>query len=339
MMPSGDELEITVPEGCASGDVICVAQPQASTSSAGERVEVTVPAGVAEGEAFEVALGDATFEVILPPGLKTGDILEVEVPSTEGLPTIAEPPSPPKEPPAAPVPEPEPRCSPATPKKMPVSAAWDQAAAQAESAMAHIAMTAANCAAACSTSAASSASATSCFGGNRFANRFSPSRQQQHYNVGSPNAKSTPKKAETEYLLCRSDQLSEPAPEPGCRFYAGQPIQLLRASGEWSEGLILELPMPGLLETMYRCRLGEGVLEKMVGEDAVRAPTADPGCTYFRGQIVQVVRPNGLLELGTVVRTSMIDRTGGRVEAWYVTKGRTEDQPPAPHAAHGVRFR
>ena len=336
LLPTSEELEITVPDGCSGGDLICVAQPEShdESSAAAERVEVTVPTGISEGEAFEVALGDgAVFEVVLPPGLMAGDTLEVEVPP-QSLSNVAEPPSPPKEPlPAAPAPKDAPSTP---PKRMAVSSAWDQASAQAESAMAHIAMTAANCAVAtsgmCSSSSSAAATSSSRFGGSRFADRFSPSRQQQHFNSSSPSAKSTPKKVEAEYLLCRSDQLSTPSPEPGCRFYVGQPIQMLRASGEWSEGVILELPMPGLLTTMYRCRLGEGVLEKMVAEDEVRVPTVDPGFSYYRGQTVQIVRPSGLLELGTVLRTSMIDRTGsGKVEPWYAVRLHQSEITPGPN--------
>ena len=91
---------------------------------------------------------------------------------------------------------------------------------------------------------------------------------------------------------------------------------MLRTSGEWTEGVVLEL-MHGY-ETMYRCRLGEGRLEKMLGEDEVRVPEPDPGFAFCRGETVQLSRPNGLLELATVIGNSRIDRQGiGRTEPWY----------------------
>ena len=112
----------------------------------------------------------------------------------------------------------------------------------------------------------------------------------------------------------RTDALREPHPEEGCRFYVGQPIQMLRTSGDWTEGVVLEL-MHGY-ETMYRCRLGEGRLEKMC-EDEVRLPQPDDGF-LCRGQTVQLLRPNGLLELATVTGNTQLDREGiGRTEPWY----------------------
>lgn len=83
-----------------------------------------------------------------------------------------------------------------------------------------------------------------------------------------------------------------------------QPVHGVRRAR--AAGTVLELPLPGLLETVYRCRLGAGgggMLEKVVGEDAVRVPQPDGGCLFYRGQTVHVVRPSGLLELGTVARS------------------------------------
>ena len=45
----------------------------------------------------------------------------------------------------------------------------------------------------------------------------------------------------TEVLMCRSIALREPHAEEGCRYYVGQGVQLLRSSGEWDEGTILEI--------------------------------------------------------------------------------------------------
>ena len=373
MLPSGAEVEITVPDGCAAGSVIAVdaSEIEAPAAQQNNRVEVTVPDGVAEGEDFSVQLADDTvISVSLPPGYSPGDTLEVEVPMT-ALPNIAEPPDMPKSPPKSDAPTAEPAAT--APKKVPVTPAFDQQAAAALAQMCS-SICAACSSSASSSSAAAAAAASSPFidprssrcGGSRFNDRFSPSRhgQQQAFVSSSPGAspmKQAPGKssAAPETITFRSDQLSEPEPDEGCRFYPGQPVQLLRASGEWTEGTILELPMPGLLETVYRCasaggrtrtsshcckqpplqaataasratladsrhefdharcagRLGEGLLEKMVGEDGVRWPTPDPGFAYHRGQVVQAVRPNGLQELATVVRTSLLDRTGSGVKA------------------------
>ena len=336
VLPSGAEVDVVVPDGATSGSTFLVSEPQDDDLPVGETVEVTVPAGVAAGESFSVQLADGMlFDIILPPGLHEGDDLVVEVPTESAqLPVLAEPPSPPPEPAAAPAPEP-PASSPApssTPKRMPVAPAWEQ---EATAALASMESTAATIAAATSSASGVCCGSSSCSspGGSRFNDRFSPTRQLQHFNSSSPLASRSKESVSgpAEFIRCRSDQLHEPKPEPGCRFYLGQPVQLLRSSGEWTEGTVLELPMPGLLETVYRCRLGDGLLEKMMSEDEVRVPTPESGFAYHRGQTVQIIRPNGLLELATVVSTKRVDRTGASTphEPWYALRVHPSEVSPA----------
>ena len=343
LLPSGAMLDVIVPDGCESGSTIAV-ETTPENYSAAERVEVTVPDGIAAGDTFSVQLaGGRLFDVTCPDGVRPGETLDVEVPTAAAadaptLPQLAEPPSPPKSPreeESSPTPE-----QPA-PKRIPAQPDWEQAVgayANLAAAAEQTAAALANARGLLSRSAGDGlTSSPTRFGGSRFSDRFSPARTQQHFNSSSPadrfkERKAAEEQASTEYLTCRSDMLREPKPDPGCRFYVGQPVHLLRSSGEWSEGTVLELPMPGLLETMYRCRLGEGVLEKMVGEDEVRWPAPDPGFMYYRGQIVQVERPNGLLELGTVLRTSKIDRTGSGAppEPWYSVRIHPSEISPSP---------
>ena len=72
-------------------------------------------------------------------------------------------------------------------------------------------------------------------------------------------------------------------------------------------------------ETMYKCRLGEGILEKHITEDEIRDHQPRAGFRYSIGQTVQIERPNGMLELARIVE-SRLDTSSGRPghgEPWH----------------------
>ena len=122
-----------------------------------------------------------------------------------------------------------------------------------------------------------------------------------------------------ETMTFHTDELREPQPEDGCRFYVGQDIQALGSSGDWTGGAVLEVKRGH--ETTYRCRLGKDRLEKHLGEDEVRELKHEAGFRFCRGQTVQLRRPSGLLELATVTSNTKLDRSGnGRLEPWYVIR-------------------
>ena len=316
-------LEVLIPAGVKAGDTMLIETPPSDAAAAAsssamadeesqQRVEVTVPGGVAEGQTFMVELETgAIVEVELPPGLHEGDVMEVDVSDAD-----------PSPPPAA-------------------AAAYSSSSPPAASSS-----PARETPLACGGSSMPGGSpmlSPSKLGGSRFGDRFgdrfggSSSRFKQHFQSrgtdgiamppspggpgggGSPGGASSGGSPAVETMTFRTDALREPQPEEGCRFYVGQPIQMLRSSGEWTEGTVLEL-MHGY-QTMYRCRLGEGRLEKHLGEDEVRDPTPDEGFRFTRGQTVQLQRPNGLLELATVTSNTRLDRTGsGRLEPWYAVR-------------------
>lgn len=80
----------------------------------------------------------------------------------------------------------------------------------------------------------------------------------------------------------------------------------------------------------YRCRLGEGILEKLVSEEEVRTPIPAKGFQYCIGQTVQIERPNGLLELATVLATTM-DKSRMRPEPWYECRFAPSEVSPQAH--------
>jgi hypothetical protein len=289
-------FEVVVPPGVSAGEVIVLdvateqqgveplPQPPPQPPVA-QLVEVTVPGGVSSGQTFCVELETgAVFEVECPPGLQEGDTMEVDVSDADPSPAVA----------------PSSTASPPRPEPPPMSTSAAQSAGSP-----------------------TLASPAKC-GGSRFGDRFGSARFKQHYQSrGTSGMASSPggslgggSPSSLDVRTFRTDALREPQPEEGCRFYVGQPIQMLRTSGDWTEGVVLEL-MHGF-ETMYRCRLGEGLLEKMCGEDEVRVPQPDDGFRFCRGQTVQVQRPNGLLELATVTSNTKLDRQGiGLQEPWY----------------------
>jgi len=105
-----------------------------------------------------------------------------------------------------------------------------------------------------------------------------------------------------------AQDLRVPIPEPGYAFYVGQHIQLLRNSGRFSNGVVLDII--DAYETLYRCRIGEpgGTLEKNCGEDDIRSPQATPGFDLCIGQMVRVERHrDGRVVLATVLEPTYVD--------------------------------
>ena len=319
MLPDGATFEVIVPVGSASGSTILVEAPVPVPQGTAAYVEVTVPGGVAEGESFSVQMEDgAVFAVTLPPGLREGDTLEVEVPLQE------------EQRPAEAQSAPEGHgVQPAPPARVPPPCAEDTAPSPTSR-----------------SDPIPQVPSPSQRVGSNLNDRFSSSRQQQHFNHSSAGwtmggggvsskfelkacsragadgrsseegqGQPTTGRAPIEHLTCRTDDLREPQPDDGCRFFVGQPVQLLRASGEWTEGTVLEM-FHGY-ETLYRCRFHEGILEKMVSEDEVRAPVPDAGFRFYRGQPVAIERPNGLLENATVLSHRAERKANGTAEPWY----------------------
>lgn len=157
---------------------------------------------------------------------------------------------------------------------------------------------------------------------DRFGARGGGGRQQQGFSGAAASVCGG-----IEFLTCRSTALREPTADEGCRFYVGQAVQVLRTSGAWGEATILEI-LHGF-ETMYRCRLGEGVLEKHMGEDEVRELQPENGFVFCKGQTVQICRPDGALELATILETRM-DRANVRSEPWYSCKLHPSESQPYP---------
>jgi len=91
------ELAVTVPEGCAPGEVLIVAVPAAGKGdeleTGGTLVDAIVPDNCAGGEEIIVDVGGRELTVVVPLGLKAGDLMEVVVPPAPPSPAGA-PPSP-----------------------------------------------------------------------------------------------------------------------------------------------------------------------------------------------------------------------------------------------------
>jgi hypothetical protein len=343
LTPDGDSFEVEVPEGVAPGSTMLVELPPVQQGMEVQRVEVQVPEGIEAGDSFSVQLADGSMvDVELPNGMCAGETLHVDIPASAAVPQLQQPqlleslPLLPTPPPSAPQQQqseqsqPQPQPLEELPRLPPPPSSPPAAASPQSS----------------SNSPSTPSNTTTRSGGTRFGERFSASRQKQHFNASghlacaaSPKLRhagdraagafgcrgddddgddgQAPLKAPAsgpELMRCRSDALRTPRPEEGCRYYVGQFVQLLRSSGEWSGGVVLEL-MHGI-ETMYRCRLGEGVLEKLVGEEEVREPRPDEGFRSCKGEIVQIDRPNGMLELATITATST-DTSRSRPERWY----------------------
>jgi len=87
----GQEFTVSVPDGCWGNDMLDIDLPAeeppvkelvtSSMSVKTERVQVTVPEGVRTGDAFTVQTAwGGEFEVHVPPRIRAGDTLEVELP-------------------------------------------------------------------------------------------------------------------------------------------------------------------------------------------------------------------------------------------------------------------
>ena len=81
---NGQEYNVTVPSGAAANMAIEVELPVSPGHNDDVQLcVVTVPEGVGEGDALTVAATwGGTFEVTVPVGLKPGDEMQVELPST-----------------------------------------------------------------------------------------------------------------------------------------------------------------------------------------------------------------------------------------------------------------
>ena len=170
--------------------------------------------------------------------------------------------------------------------------------------------------------------------GRRMGERFGSTSSSRAQNAafrggrgGHGGRRSEVGSSAVDTMMCRSTALREPIAEAGCRFYVGQAVQVLRSSGAWAVATILEV-IHGY-ETLYRCRLGEGILEKHMGEDELRELQPDEGCAFSQGQTVQIVRPNGLLELATVIDVRM-DHSRAHAEPWYSCKLLPSETAPLP---------
>ena len=340
LLPSGAMLDVIVPDGCESGSTITVERDAEKLFRCGggsHRVRRYRRWATHSACSLQAA-SSLTSRVPMACGQAKRWMLRCRpllLPARQHRQQLAEPPSPPKSPreeESSPTPE-----QPA-PKRIPAQPDWEQAVgayANLAAAAEQTAAALANARGLLSRSAGDGlTSSPTRFGGSRFSDRFSPARTQQHFNSSSPadrfkERKAAEEQASTEYLTCRSDMLREPKPDPGCRL-CRPACAMLRSSGEWSEGTVLELLMPGLLETMYRCRLGEGVLEKMVGEDEVRWPAPDPGFTTGG----RLCRSSGRMACSNWarLRTSKIDSTGSGAppEPWYSVRIHPSEISPSP---------
>ena len=65
-----------------------------------------------------------------------------------------------------------------------------------------------------------------------------------------------------------------------------------------------------------------------MGEDELE-PQPDEGCAFSQGQTAQIVRPNGLLELATVIDVRM-DHSRAHAEPWYSCKLLPSETAPLP---------
>lgn len=109
-------------------------------------------------------------------------------------------------------------------------------------------------------------------------------------------------------IVYPSDELREPAAEPGEAFFVGQHVTMRRTNGRLSNGVVL-----GVLdayETLYRCRIGDhaGTLEKNCTEGEIQRATPPPGFAYTPGDMVRVARQcDGRVVLATVLEPTFVE--------------------------------
>ena len=337
----GAQFEVTIPDGLEGGSTFLV-NVEATAEPSSVCMEVVVPDGVGEGDSFSMQLptddGERFVDVVVPSGVSSGETITVEVPNSDMPQMLAkeqqrQPPPPPQEPRQGSQP-----CSSSSMAPLLESLPHlPAAAARSPSPIAPSSPPATAVGGHQNDHPIPQSSPSTRSGGSRFGDRFGQSggakQTQPHFAAGgwlatggradspgmSPVASPSRRApAAPEVLLCRTDALRVPRAEAGCRFFKGQFVQILRSSGEWCNGVVIEL-MPHGFETLYRCRLGEGILEKLLSEDELREPVPDEGFQYCRGQVMQVERPTGLLELATITGCKL-DKSRHRPEPWYTCR-------------------
>ena len=96
-LEDGNAVDITVPEGCGGGEIICVSVPQSHAPPPADLVpvDVIVPDGVYGGSTFSVEYAGGVFDIVCPDGCGPGSAIVVDLPSA---------PMPPEQPAPAPLP-------------------------------------------------------------------------------------------------------------------------------------------------------------------------------------------------------------------------------------------
>ena len=208
-LPDGNCFDVVIPEGSHAGSVIQVEVP---TTAETETIGLTVPDGVLPGEMFNVqSASGVVFEVMLPEGFASGDYLEVELPAAGPQPAGPQA--------GAPTPERPPEQEEPRGDSSPVCSSPLQPMP--------------------SSSAPLEMSPASMSGGTRFGDRFGSSNRfgasnRQPFFGGSVKDRVRDRNgiggsgSKGPIIFCRSHRLRAPQPEPGCRFFVGEAVQLLR---------------------------------------------------------------------------------------------------------------
>jgi len=327
--PSGEHFTVTVPDGVLGGmsievdlpvpdEVIDEAGPSSMNGST-EMSEVIVPEGVGPGEVLAVtAAWGGVFEVVVPEGVGPGMAMQVELPcgpSSDGhhygsSDSYRESRSfgsdqPQHSPPPQQRPQPSQTRSPlgidsrrTTPPSSRIfhTSAFESIDESRSTAPAPMRNS--------GDSQPDSRSGAAAPLPSRFGSRFGASRgATQQYFFAANNGSYMGRNLKASALrTCRGHELRLPKPEDGFMFWVGQKVQVYRSAGQWSIATVLEA-IDGFTN-YYKCRLGEGTLEKNVEEDSVRLPQPDEGFGFYIGQPVELRSASGGdWEPATVVST------------------------------------
>ncbi|KAL1519157.1 hypothetical protein AB1Y20_003417 [Prymnesium parvum] len=308
--PNGELFSVTVPDGVHGGATIVVETPWAgdfaheaardstgsepapdSTGAETELFEVTVPEGVYAGDVLAItAAWGGVFEVVVPDGFIPGMSMQVELPREPAECTV--------HPVVTSEESPGPRRQLVVQEHLhPIHQAPSQLRYGGVVCMTPPVSRIAHEIAASTFEAIdeSRSAAPSPIRAGR-GGAVTPSRsrfgtdqmgmQQQYFYAANNGVHAGRSMRQNSLRTCRAHELRFPEPEQGFAFYVGQKVQIHRTAGVWSGATVLEA-LDGF-NNYYKCRLGEGSLEKNVEEDFVREPIPDEGFSFYVGQPVEI---------------------------------------------------